>query len=95
MENLKDKLLSRKFWIACAAALASIGAAVTGLATANEDLAAFGTICLIVTQAIYSFCEAYVDGASVKAKTINVTASTSNAATVQALTGTAKEQANG
>ena len=104
MDNLKDKLLSRKFWMAAAAALASIGTAVTGIATANEDLIAFGTVCLIVSQAIFSFCEAYVDGASVSAKTVAITATTSNAATVQALTGTAKadtakdtakEQANG
>ena len=90
MDNLKDKLLSRKFWMAAAAALASIGTAVTGIATANDDLIAFGTVCLIVSQAIFSFCEAYVDGASVSAKTVTVTATTSNAATVQALTGTAK-----
>ncbi len=103
MDNLKEKLLSRKFWIAVAAALASIGTAVTGIATANSDLIAFGTACLILSQAIYSFCEAYVDGASVSAKTVSVTATTSSAATVQALTGvakdtakdTAKEQANG
>lgn len=87
---LAQKLGSRKFWVAVAAALASIGTSIGGLATGNPSVAEFGVICLIVSQAIYSFCEAYVDAASAKAETksTTITASTSSAAAVAALTGT-------
>lgn len=85
-----QKLSSRKFWVAVAAALASIGTSIGGLVTANPSVAEFGVICLIVSQAIYSFCEAYVDAASAKSetKTTTISAATTSAATVAALTGT-------
>jgi uncharacterized membrane protein (UPF0136 family) len=57
-----NKLKSRKFWIAVASMLASIGAGIVGMANDNSKLALVGTICTIVSGAIYSFCEAYVDG---------------------------------
>lgn len=57
-----NKLKSRKFWIAVASMLASIGTGIVGMANDNSKLALVGTICTIVSGAIYSFCEAYVDG---------------------------------
>ena len=59
---MKDKLMSRKFWVAVAAALASIGSSVAGLATQSEILAMGGIICTVVSAAIYAAAEAYVDG---------------------------------
>ena len=92
MSNLSNKLGSRKFWMATAAALASIGASITGLATDNATIATTGLVCTMASAAIYAASEAYVDGQSAKsAQTINqivttkqVTATTSDKATVQA-----------
>ena len=61
------KLRSRKFWIAVAAGLGSIGTSIAGLATENEVIAATGIICATASAAIYAAAEAYVDGASAKA----------------------------
>lgn len=80
-----DKLKSRKFWIAVAAFLASIGAGITGLTIDNTVIATVGIICSIVSAAIYAACEAYIDGASLKSNTLNITASTTSAATVEKL----------
>lgn len=94
MSDIASKLSSRKFWIAIAAALASIGTSIGGLATGNTEVVTFGVVCLIISQAIYSFCEAYVDGASIKAqtKTTTITATTSNASTVATLAGADKDK---
>lgn len=40
-----EKLKSRKFWICVAAALASLGTSIAGIATSNEVIAAFGVVC--------------------------------------------------
>ena len=61
-----QKLTSRKFWICAAAFLASLGTGISGLASGHEELAIAGAICMVVSGAIYSACEAYVDGASIK-----------------------------
>lgn len=61
-----NKLTSRKFWICVAAMLASIATSVAGLQTGNTTIAAIGTICGIVSAAIYAFCEAWVDGKAVE-----------------------------
>ena len=66
-----SKWNSRKFWICVAAALASIGTSIAGLATSNEKIAMFGVICTIISSAIYAFCEAWVDGKAV-VKTIAI-----------------------
>jgi len=57
-----NKLKSRKFWVAVASMLASIGAGIAGVANGDQRLVMAGTICTIASGAIYSFCEAYVDG---------------------------------
>lgn len=61
----KRKLSSRKFWLAVAAALASIGASVAGITGGNETVATVGIICTVASAAIYAGCEAYVDGKAV------------------------------
>ena len=59
------KWSSRKFLICVAAALASIGTSIAGLATCNEKVAIFGIVCTIISSAIYAFCEAWVDGKAI------------------------------
>lgn len=68
--NWKEKLSSRKFWIAVAAFLGSIGASVAGLAVAVPAITITGIVCSVVSAAIYAAAEAYVDGESVEAKCI-------------------------
>lgn len=56
-----NKLTSRKFWICVASALASLGAGIGGIVAGNETLAIVGSVCTVVSAAIYAFCEAWVD----------------------------------
>lgn len=63
---MNSKLTSRKFWICVAAFLASIATSIAGLAVSNTTVAAIGTICGILSAAIYAFCEAWVDGKAVE-----------------------------
>lgn len=63
-----NKLTSRKFWICVAAMLASIATSIAGLQTGNTTVTAVGTICGIISAAIYAFCEAWVDGKAVEKK---------------------------
>lgn len=60
-----EKLKSRKFWICVAAFLASIAVSISGLTTSNEIIVGIGTVCGILSAAIYAFCEAWVDGKAV------------------------------
>lgn len=60
-----DKLTSRKFWICVAAFLASIATSISGIATSNQTVTIIGTVCGILSAAIYAFCEAWVDGKAV------------------------------
>lgn len=60
-----EKLTSRKFWICVAAFLASIAVSISGLASNNATITAIGTVCGILSAAIYAFCEAWVDGKAV------------------------------
>ena len=64
-----EKLTSRKFLIALAAFLSSLGTGITGLCINNEAVAMTGGILCVVSAAIYAACEAYVDGASIKSNT--------------------------
>lgn len=63
-----EKLTSRKFWICVAAFLASVAASISGIATSNQTVTIIGTVCGILSAAIYAFCEAWVDGKAVAAK---------------------------
>lgn len=62
---MKEKLTSRKFWICVAAFLASIATSISGIATENQTVIIIGTVCGILSAAIYSFCEAWIDGKAV------------------------------
>lgn len=66
---MKSKLTSRKFWLAAAAGLASIGGSIAGLAIQNEVLAGIGIGCTVASAAIYAAAEAYVDGKAVASST--------------------------
>lgn len=63
-----EKLTSRKFWICVAAMLASIATSVSGIHSNNSTVIAIGTVCGIVSAAIYAFCEAWVDAKAVDAR---------------------------
>ena len=63
-----EKLTSRKFWICVAAFLASVATSIAGIATDKQTVLIIGTVCGILSAAIYAFCEAWVDGKAVKPK---------------------------
>ena len=46
--------------------LASIATSIAGLCQANETVTVIGTVCGIISAAIYAFCEAWVDGKAVE-----------------------------
>lgn len=62
---MKTKLTSRKFWICVAAFLGSVGTSIAGIQTGDSTIAAIGTVCGVISAAIYAACEAYVDGKAV------------------------------
>ena len=63
---MMEKLTSRKFWICVAAFLASIATSISGLVTDNQTVAIVGTICGILSAAIYAAAEAFVDAKAVR-----------------------------
>lgn len=74
-----DKLKSRKFWICVAAFLGSIATSIAGIVTTNQTITVIGTVCGILSAAIYAFCESWIDSASVSSttkQTINQTTTT-------------------
>ena len=75
MNTFIQKVTSRKFIIAVAAFLASLGTGISGVSTGNQTLATVGLVCTVVSAAIYAATEAYVDAASVKSST-NATVTT-------------------
>ena len=75
MNTFIQKVTSRKFIIAVAAFLASLGTGISGVSTGNQTLATVGLVCTVVSAAIYAASEAYVDAASVKSST-NATVTT-------------------
>ena len=62
---MREKLTSRKFWICVAAFLGSIATSISGIVTYNQTVTIIGTVCGIVSAAIYAFCEAWVDSQAV------------------------------
>ena len=58
---MKEKLTSRKFWLACAAFLGSMGTSIAGMSCQNDKVVMIGLICSMLSAAIYSAAEAYVD----------------------------------
>jgi hypothetical protein len=65
---MHSKLTSRKFWISVAAFLASFGTGIAGLALGNQSVAIAGSVCVVISSAIYAACEAYVDKAAIASK---------------------------
>ena len=61
---MRNKLTSRKFWICVAAAFASLGTGISGIVVGNETLTIIGSVCTVVSAAIYAFCEAWTDAAN-------------------------------
>ena len=72
-DELKRKLTSRKFWLAVAAFLGSIGSGIAGLATQNEVVASIGIVCAMLSAAIYAAAESVVDAANASANTTATT----------------------
>ena len=64
-----NKLKSRKFWISIAAFLGSISASIAGLVVSEKWITITGIVCGILSAAIYTASEAYVDGHSVASNT--------------------------
>ena len=62
---MKDKLTSRKFWICVAAFLGSVATSISGIVTSNQTVIIIGTVCGILSAAIYAFCEAWIDSRAV------------------------------
>lgn len=60
-EQIIQKLTSRRFWLATAAFLGSLGGSITGLASDNQTIAGIGFICAALSAAIYVACESLVD----------------------------------
>lgn len=65
---MKEKLISRKFWVCVAAFLASVATSISGLVADNQTVLIIGTVSGILSAAIYTFCEAWVDGKAVEDK---------------------------
>lgn len=89
MQTFLQKISSRKFWMAVAAFLASIGGTCAGFASNNEGVMIAGVVCTAISAAIYAGSEAYVDAAREGSNTISttttVTASTTSKETVEKL----------
>ena len=64
-----EKLTSRKFWICVAAFLSSIATSIAGIKSDNQTVIIIGTVCGIISAAIYAFCEAWVDSKAVSKNT--------------------------
>ena len=86
MNNLINKLSSRKLWLSIAAFLGSIGGSITGITTGNDTLTTVGMVCSMLSVAIYVAAEAYVDAANVSSKVTTITASTTSKDVVESLT---------
>lgn len=66
-EDIARKLTSRKFWLCTAAFLGSVAASIAGITTNNQTVAIIGTVCGVVSAAIYAAAEQAVDAARLKA----------------------------
>lgn len=87
--DVLSKLASRKLWLMIAAFLGSIGASVAGITTGNDTVTTIGTVCAVLSAAIYAACEAAVDVARIGTEktTKTLTASGKDAAAIIAGTG--------
>jgi drug/metabolite transporter (DMT)-like permease len=60
---MRNKLMSRKFWISVAAFLGSIAASIAGITTGEKWITITGVVCGMLSAAIYAAAEAYTDAA--------------------------------
>lgn len=60
-----NKFTSRKFWICVAAFLASIATSIAGITTENQTVLIIGTVCGVLSAAIYAAAEAACDVKSI------------------------------
>lgn len=58
---MRNKWKSRKFWLAVATFLGSVGTSITGLATDNKYVVTIGIICSVLATGIYQVCESIID----------------------------------
>lgn len=65
---MRNKWTSRKFWLAIATFLGSIGTSIAGLAIDNKYIATVGIVCSVVGTAIYQVCESIVDASHKEGK---------------------------
>lgn len=82
--DVLSKLTSRKLWLMIAAFLGSIGASIAGITAGNDTITAIGTVCAVLSAAIYAACEAAVDVARIGTEktTKTLTASGKDAAAI-------------
>lgn len=59
--DIKTKLMSRKFWLSAAAFLGSVAVSISGIVTDNQTITIIGTVCGILSAAIYAACESWID----------------------------------
>lgn len=62
----ENKWLSRKFLVCIAAFLGSIATSISGIVTSNQTVIIIGTVCGVLSAALYAFAEAWVDGKAVQ-----------------------------
>ena len=65
---MRNKFLSRKFWVMIAAVLGSLGTGISGIIVGNQTLAIVGSVCTVISAAIYAGVEAYCDGKAIDAE---------------------------
>lgn len=61
-----EKFQSRKFIISLAAFLASIATSISGMVTDNQTVIIIGTVCGVISAALYSAAEAFIDAKAVR-----------------------------
>lgn len=66
------KILSRKFLLSFAAFIGSIGASIAALKCDNQTVAIVGIVCSVLSTAIYTASEAYVDASATTTRSIEV-----------------------
>lgn len=84
-----EKISSRKFWFAIAAFLASLGTSIAGLAIDNSNVAIVGTVCTILSAAIYQAMEAWVDTSRLDSN--STTTNTTTTKTISATSSNARD----
>ena len=62
---MQSKWTSRKFLLAVASFLGSIGTSIAGLATDNKYVLTIGIVCSILSTGIYQVCESIIDVAHI------------------------------